>query len=43
LAHQPPFALVAVVHVDPAGPEGCHDLTDHHLARMGGRNTTDHD
>lgn len=43
LAHQLPYALDAVVHVDPAGIEGCHDLTDHHLARLEGRNPADHE
>lgn len=42
LAHKLPYALDAVVHVDPAGLEGCHDLTDHHLARMEGRDPADH-
>lgn len=42
LAHQLPYALDAFVHVDPAGLEGCHDLTDHHLARMEGRDPADH-
>lgn len=43
LAHRLPYALDVVVHVDPAGLEGCHDLTDHHLARMEGRNPSEHD
>ena len=43
LAHRLPYALDAVVHVDPAGMEGCHDLTDHHLARMEGRDPADHE
>lgn len=42
LAHKLPLVLDAVVHVDPAGLEGCHDLTDHHLARMEGRDPADH-
>lgn len=42
LAHQLPYSLDAVVHVDPAGLDGCHDLTDHHLARMEGRDPADH-
>ncbi len=42
LAHRLPYALDAVVHVDPAGLEGCHDLTDHHVARMEGRDPSDH-
>lgn len=42
LAHQLPFALDAVVHVDPVGVDGCHDLTDHHVARMEGRDPADH-
>lgn len=42
LAHRLPYALDVVVHVDPAGLEGCHDLTDHHVARMEGRDPSDH-
>lgn len=42
LAHRLPYALDAVVHVDPAGMEGCHDLTDHHLARLEGRDPAEH-
>ncbi len=43
LAHQLPYALDAVVHVDPAGLEGCHDLTDHHRARLEGLDPADHE
>lgn len=43
LAHTLPYALDAVVHVDPAGLEGCHDLTEHHQARLEGRDPADHD
>ena len=42
LAHQLPFALDAVVHVDPAGLEGCHDLTDPHRVRMQGLDPSEH-
>jgi cation diffusion facilitator family transporter len=43
LAHRLPYALEAVVHVDPAGLEGCHDLTEHHRARLEGRDPAVHD
>lgn len=42
LAHRLPYALDAVVHIDPAGVEGCHDLTDHHMARLEGKDPADH-
>ena len=42
LAHELPYAFEAVVHVDPAGLAGCHDLTEHHRDRLAGRDPADH-
>jgi divalent metal cation (Fe/Co/Zn/Cd) transporter len=30
LLHEFPFAVEAVVHVDPAGHDDAHSITDHH-------------
>ena len=43
LAHELPYTLDAVIHVDPSGLEGSHDLTAHHRARMQGRHPSEHD
>ncbi len=43
LAHRLPFALDALIHVDPAGVASSHDLTFHHRRRMEGLDPADHD